>query len=494
MSLDQRDGTNDQRSADDLAQAKALLEAYPRASRCHHWLKRRYDSHQPRVDESDRLDFEEEGNDRPQDHQPTELSEEQRRGGRNDNRKRHQEDHGREGEPVGRDREGGQEAAEIAGEEDVGGKGDGGDDRRDQPDGIEASALGPSDEAHADEGHHCGQPGRGRHRAPFDEPLPGEHQHWACELNGHTRSDSEPGDGDEEGNRHRGEDEAEHEEVEELAATLAGATPQGNRSEHQRGEDRPDLGDVAWRKRPYQVGGHRAIDPEENRGEQGVGDAPPSGAYGVGDGSGHNGNVAGLAYFVGPEVPGPNVLLLHSWHGLNGSTRRLADRLAEEGFTVLAPDLLDEARPETHAEAEATLAAADPNELVAATLGGLGVLSRTHLGPIRVLGLGMGGSLGLWLSARRPEQVVAVASFYGAQSIDFEGAAARYQLHLADDDPWVTSDDAAFTEATIGLSGQSVESFVYPGTRPGFFEAGDEHDEAAAALAWSRVIPFLGMP
>src|SRR5512141_3026085 len=39
--------------------------------------------------------------------------------------------------------------------------------------------------------------------------------------------------------------------------------------------------------------------------------------------------------------PGPPVLLLHTWWGLNQTMRDLADRLAGDGFTVMAPDLFD---------------------------------------------------------------------------------------------------------------------------------------------------------
>ena len=40
-------------------------------------------------------------------------------------------------------------------------------------------------------------------------------------------------------------------------------------------------------------------------------------------------------------APGPPVLLLHTWWGLNEAMRDLADRLAGDGFTVMAPDMFD---------------------------------------------------------------------------------------------------------------------------------------------------------
>ena len=200
--------------------------------------------------------------------------------------------------------------------------------------------------------------------------------------------------------------------------------------------------------------------------------------------------MSGLAYFISPEPPGPGVLLLHSWFGLNSYTKRLADRLADEGFTVLAPDLLAEAHPSDEAEAEAALQAADPNYLASATLSGVGVLAR-RTKKVQVVGLGMGGSLGLWASVRLPDLITGVVSIYGAQSIDFAASRSSYQIHLAEDDPWLPDDDAIFMEATMRLEALEVDLYSYQGTTHGFFEEGVAYDEAAAGLVWDRMLGFL---
>src|SRR3954452_11537497 len=63
---------------------------------------------------------------------------------------------------------------------------------------------------------------------------------------------------------------------------------------------------------------------------------------------------AAPAYVASPRTgTGPRVLLLHTWWGLNQPIKDLADRLAADGFTVLAPDLFDGTVLTTIEEADA---------------------------------------------------------------------------------------------------------------------------------------------
>ena len=106
--------------------------------------------------------------------------------------------------------------------------------------------------------------------------------------------------------------------------------------------------------------------------------------------------------------------------------------------------------------------------------------------------MSMGASLGLWASIRQADAITRVVSFYGVQTIDFAGASAAYQLHFADHDALVDSEEASFMEATIGLNGLEVESYRYPDTAHWFFEEGrPNYDPVAAETAWQRVLGFV---
>ncbi len=200
------------------------------------------------------------------------------------------------------------------------------------------------------------------------------------------------------------------------------------------------------------------------------------------------------AYFVQADNgKGPGVLLLHSLWGLTSSVKGLCDDLADEGFTVLAPDINFGELPATEAEGIDHLGAASPDRLASLVLSSAKLLSQQSTeGPIGIVGFGMGGSLGLWASVRLADLVGAVVSFYGTQQIDFAGARSSYLVHFAEEDEYITDDEAAFMEATMGLESLPVEVITYAGTRHGFCEPdGQTFDPEAFEMAWGRTREFL---
>lgn len=206
---------------------------------------------------------------------------------------------------------------------------------------------------------------------------------------------------------------------------------------------------------------------------------------------------AGSAYLVAPDAHrGPGVLVLHSWWGLSGFFRATADRLADEGFVALAPDLFGDGRvPANEADAERLLRDADMDRVADLVLSSAAVLRASNLtpdAPIGVMGFSMGASLALWLAARAPEQVTATVAFYGTQSIDLAAIRGGVQLHFAGDDVLIDEDERVELEAHLHLIDADAEVHHYPGTGHWFFEADQHsHDPEAAALAWQRAVAFL---
>jgi len=173
--------------------------------------------------------------------------------------------------------------------------------------------------------------------------------------------------------------------------------------------------------------------------------------------------------------------------------KSLCDTLADHGFTVLAPDINFGELPETEQEGIDHLGEASPDRLASLVLSSVRLLAdQSKAGPVGIVGFGMGGSLGLWASVRLSDLVAAVVSFYGTQQIDFAGSKSAYLIHFAEEDEYITDDEAAFMEATMGLESLPVEVITYEGTRHGFCEPDSEtFDPDAFERAWGRSAEFL---
>jgi carboxymethylenebutenolidase len=197
--------------------------------------------------------------------------------------------------------------------------------------------------------------------------------------------------------------------------------------------------------------------------------------------------------YVAPARPGPGapVLLLHTWWGLNQPIKDLADRLAGDGFTVLAPDLFDGTVLTTIEEADAHGKKMDEDYerilgLVGAALDNLLAHPDARGKHAAIVALSFGGWYGAQVAEARTE-VTALVSIY-SDVFEAPGGAA-YQGHFAEDDQFVDSSQAAGLPAALGDRG---EAHIYPGTKHWFMEADrPEHDAEAAELAYTRTVEFL---
>jgi len=199
------------------------------------------------------------------------------------------------------------------------------------------------------------------------------------------------------------------------------------------------------------------------------------------------------AYFA-PAIPapGPPVLLLHPWWGLNQTIRDLADRLAGDGFTAIAPDMFQRKVLTTPDEAQAnvrSLTEADGARIRAGVLAALDhLLAHPDARGDRagIIGLSFGAMEGTEVAGERPD-IGALVMFYSGIFEAPDGI--PYLGHFAEDDEFDDSAQVPDLEKTLS---EGSAAHVYPGTKHWFIEADrPEFDSDAAELAYARTVAFL---
>lgn len=206
------------------------------------------------------------------------------------------------------------------------------------------------------------------------------------------------------------------------------------------------------------------------------------------------------AYVAAPKT-GParraGVIVVHENRGLNPYVEDVARRVALQGFTALAPDLLS--------PLGGTPADEDAARTLIAKLGRTGatpdlVAAVAYLkarpdaaGPVGAVGFCWGGGMVNQLAVHEPGLAAAVP-FYGVvpAAADVPRIKAKIQAHYAGNDERVDAGIAGF-EAALKAAGVSYEIYVYAGAEHAFHNDTNaaRYNKLAAELAWSRTIAFL---
>ena len=197
------------------------------------------------------------------------------------------------------------------------------------------------------------------------------------------------------------------------------------------------------------------------------------------------------AYLAAPDGGGPGVLVLHAWWGLKPFFKLVCDRLAEQGFTALAPDLYQGRIATTIDEAKAFMEQNNfelMGDTVEAAVKHLKAQTGTHLG---VIGFSMGSAWALVVAANAPD-VHPVVQVYGAGAAAYNQIKAQVLGHFAEVDEWEPLEYVRQMEAGMKAAGLDVTLHLYLNVSHWFVEEDrPEFDAAASALAWERTYEFL---
>jgi carboxymethylenebutenolidase len=182
-------------------------------------------------------------------------------------------------------------------------------------------------------------------------------------------------------------------------------------------------------------------------------------------------------------APGPGVVVIHEGNGMSPQLLRFCERLAAQGYRVIAPDLFFRAGGPEAADFGVLMGSLEFDRTqgdIAEAARRLRALGATSVG---VTGFCMGGWLTYRTAVHTPGFDAAVG-FYGALIHTELGEPQCPTLLLfGGSDPWIATDDIATVAA------HHADTIVYPDAGHGFMRDGsaDFHDDAAAD-AWKRLL------
>ena len=216
-----------------------------------------------------------------------------------------------------------------------------------------------------------------------------------------------------------------------------------------------------------------------------------------------NGHNASGYLATPPSGSGPGILVIQEWWGLDDDLKKMADKLAADGFVALAPDLYHgQVAGHTEMDKAAQLMNTMPADRAAHVAAGAVDYLAAHpavtSNGIGVVGFCMGGMLSFLIAANRGDQVKAVVPFYGfpqgPMEPDWSKLTASISGHMAENDNFFPPSAAAALEKKLRAMGKDCTLKVHPGTGHAFMgphNALGTLNEKLAAQIWPDVIAFL---
>jgi carboxymethylenebutenolidase len=196
-----------------------------------------------------------------------------------------------------------------------------------------------------------------------------------------------------------------------------------------------------------------------------------------------------LPYFLATpkDAPsgGPGVVVIHEGNGISPQLLRFCQRLAGEGFVVVAPDLFFRMGGTEASDAMTMIRSLDFDQAEGDIREAARIARQNGAAKLGVTGFCMGGSL--TYQAALAGGFDAAAGFYGAYIAAGMGEPkCPTLLFFGGNDPWIPSADIETVAA------HHADTFVYPEAGHGFMRDGSaDFAPDAAADAWTRTLALF---
>ena len=196
------------------------------------------------------------------------------------------------------------------------------------------------------------------------------------------------------------------------------------------------------------------------------------------------------------ESPKGAVLVVHENRGLTDHIRAVAGRLAGDGYSALAPDLLSRAGGTGGVpDATAALGAISTDDLVADLRSSLAELqNRANGAKLGMIGFCFGGGMTWRVLDSGPSELAAAVPFYGPSpdAPTFQGSQAAVLGVFAEKDARVNAGRDKL-EAALTAAGLTHELVTVPGVDHAFFnDTGARYNQEAASQIYQQVLGWFG--
>jgi carboxymethylenebutenolidase len=195
-----------------------------------------------------------------------------------------------------------------------------------------------------------------------------------------------------------------------------------------------------------------------------------------------------------PKSPGPAILLLHEWWGLNDQVKSVARELAEAGYVALALDLYD-GKVATDADTAGKYMGALDRTVAMDLMGAAIDWLRQHPkgnGKVGTVGWCMGGGLALDASIARP--VDATVVYYGRVDhpmTELQQLKGPVQGHFAERDEWINHAMVDPFAAAMKKAGKTLDLYWYEADHAFGNPTGANFQKPDSERAWQRTLDFF---
>lgn len=196
--------------------------------------------------------------------------------------------------------------------------------------------------------------------------------------------------------------------------------------------------------------------------------------------------------------PLPGVIVIHEWWGLNDDVRAMAERIAAEGYVVLAVDLFGGQNAQSPADARALMVKviekpelADENIRQAYQF----LVDSGQAPRIGALGWDFGGGWSLNTAVLFPDDLDAAVIYYGQVTNDqdrLEPVNVPLLGLFGANDRGIPVKNVRDFEEALEILGKNYEIEIYPDAEHAFANPSSPNfNPAVAEQAWTRTVEFL---